>query len=85
MSSSFAISLSTQAADDDKLQIHLQAAEDAAVYLETGRMTGTLAALVSLAREKATELSGADAAAQLSESQLVDGLLAAAEQALDRI
>jgi hypothetical protein len=84
MSTSLAISLSTQGAEDKKLQIHLQAAEDAAVYLESGRMTGTLAALVALSREKAAQLSGAEAGARLSEQELVDGLLAAAEKALDR-
>ena len=77
-----AISATTLAMDNDK-QVLVNAAEDAAVYLESGKMTGTLAALVQLARENALKING-EKAASLSEAQLVDGILSAAEQALEQ-
>ena len=75
-----AISATTLAMNDDK-RVLVNAAEDAAAYFESGKMSGTLAALVQLARENAAKVDS-DAAAKLSEAQLVDGILSAAEQAL---
>ena len=78
-----AISATTLAMDDHK-QMIVNAAEDAAAYIETGRMTGALAAIVQVAREKSIKLAGIEKAASLSEAELVDGILAAAEQALEQ-
>ncbi|NDD92666.1 hypothetical protein EBZ37_11325, partial [bacterium] len=77
-----AISATTLAMQDDDKQVLVNAAEDAAAYFENGKMSGTLAALVQLARENAAKMDS-EAAAKLSEAQLVDGILSAAEQALD--
>jgi hypothetical protein len=76
-----AISVSTLAMNHHK-QVIVNAAEDAAAYVETGRMTGTLAAMVQVAREQAAKIAGVEKAAELTEVQLVDGILAAAEQTL---
>jgi hypothetical protein len=77
-----AISVSTLAMDGNK-QVIVNAAEDAAAFIETGRMTGTLAAMVQVAREQAAKLAGVENASELTEAELVDGILAAAEQALE--
>ncbi len=69
---------------DNKSVALVQASEDAAAFIETGRMTGTLAALVQSAREEAAKLRGVDEAAALTEAELVDGILAAAEKALEQ-
>jgi hypothetical protein len=77
-----AISVTTLAMDDHHKQVIVNAAEDAAAYVETGRMTGTLAAMVQVAREQAAKIAGVEKAAEVTEAQLVDGILAAAEQTL---
>ena len=83
LSASFlALSVTTLAIDHDK-QILVQAAEDAAAYFETAKLTGTLGALVQLAREEAAKMSSVQRASELTEAELVDGILRAAEEALE--
>ncbi len=77
-----AISVTTLAMDHHK-EVVMNAAEDAAAYIEAGRMTGTLAAMVQLAREQAAKIAGVEKAGELTEAELVDGILAAAEQTLE--
>ncbi len=78
-----AISVTTLAMDHHK-QVVMNAAEDAAAYIESGRMTGTLAAMVQVAREQAATIAGVEKASELTEAELVDGILAAAEQSLSQ-
>jgi len=78
-----AISATTLAINDNKTVALVQVTEDAAAYLDSGKMTGALAAMLNLAREEAAKKAGVDVATQLSDAQLVDGLLQAAEQALE--
>ncbi|MEN9723939.1 MAG: hypothetical protein RJB38_1925 [Pseudomonadota bacterium] len=73
----------TTIADNPKEVVAIHAAEDAAAYFETGKLTGTLAALVRVARDEFMKTAGAEKAAALTEAELVDGILAAAEAALN--
>jgi len=56
--------------------------EDAANYLETGRMTGLLPQMLQLAREEAAKTAGLEAAQKLSNDELVVALLESAEKLL---
>ncbi len=81
-----ALSLTTSAIEDGELKelLVVQVSEDAAAYLENGRMTGLLPALLRLAREDAAKQVGAEQASEISETALVDGILSAAEAALEK-
>lgn len=81
VSSLGALTLLTSAADNagQKQIVLRQATEDAAAYLDSGRMTGVLPSLVQLAREEASKKVGAEMAAQLSDEDLVLSILESAE------
>lgn len=85
ISSLGALTLLTSAADNagQKQIVLRQATEDAAAYLESGRMTGVLPSLVQIAREEAARKVGAEMAAQLSEEDLVLSILESAEGLLE--
>lgn len=79
-----ALLLSTSAIDnaDQKQVLLVNVTEDAATYLETGRMTGLLPQMLQLAREEAAKTAGIRAAQALSNDELVVGLLESAEKLL---
>ncbi len=84
LSSISALLLSTSAIDnaDQKQVLLVNVTEDAANYLETGRMTGLLPQMLQLAREEAAKTAGLEAAQKLSNDELVVALLESAEKLL---
>ena len=84
LSSLGALLLSTSAIDnaEQKKVLLVQATEDAAAYLDSGKMTGVLASLVSLSREEAIKEAGAERAASLTDEDLVMGILESAQDLL---
>lgn len=85
-SSLTALLFSTSAIDnlDDKQLLVVQATEDAAHYLETGRKTGLLPSLLQLSREDAAKRAGVELAAELTDEELVQGILESAEKVFDQ-
>jgi len=81
-SSLTALLFSTSAIDnlDDKQLLVVQATEDAAHYLETGRKSGLLPSLLKLSREDAAKRAGVELAAELTDDELVQGILESAEK-----
>ena len=85
LSSTTALLFSTSALEnlDDKQLMIVQASEDAAQFLATGRKTGILPSLLQLSREAAAREAGLDLAGQITDEELVEGILASTEKLLE--
>ncbi len=64
---------------DKKQALALAAIEDAAVFYESGKLTGILPSVLELLRRESAELS------QLTETELVDAVIGAAEAGLEDV
>ena len=84
LSSTSALLLSTSALNNahHKELYLMQATEDAAHYLGTGQQTGVLPSLIRLSRESAEKEFGPEAEAQLTDEEVVRGILESAEALL---
>jgi hypothetical protein len=85
LSSTSALLFSTSALDnlDEKQLMVVQATEDAAEFLATGRKSGILPSLLQLSREAAAREAGTELAAQMSDEELVEGIIESAEKLLE--